>query len=264
MRSNGSVTLTLGPIVCPAQVCVGTQKGDHDVTFDRVSSITKRKFKRKEIDDEGNVLGEAKDGVECKAEYGVLNDNGFTKIDEDEIGAIEEAGKVDVLKLQAYDAHQIPVELYRGFDYLQPQKGAEDTFALIYRTLRETGAVGVCMHTPRTKQRILVVRPLPERQALIASELYFADEVRQPDEQVTGPVQRPIDEDLLSLAKELVNRTMQSEFIHGMYEDSTIEKRRKLIADALKGQPIAAIEAPKPPEHPAAGLMDSLKQELGL
>ncbi len=50
MKSKGKATIMLGKVKVPVELAVGTQKGDDEVKFERVSATTKKPFKQQYVD----------------------------------------------------------------------------------------------------------------------------------------------------------------------------------------------------------------------
>src|ERR1044071_1888846 len=72
-----------------------------------------------------------------------------------------------------------PLFFRKGY-YLLPQEGAEKPYRLLVRALAETGRVAVAKVGIRNKQHLACVRALED--ALVLETMYYADEVRQPEE----------------------------------------------------------------------------------
>jgi len=256
MRGKASVSIQFGIINVPVQVCTATKKGEGDVKLERVSSKTKTKFSQQYVDTEDNVLGTDTDAV-----YGVLNKGGFVEIPQSSIDAIEDATKVRVLRIERFvDGYAVDTQLYRGFDYLQPQAGAERAFALLAQALRNTNTVAITKWTPRSRQTPCIIRATGK--ALILQEIYFANEVVAPDAKVTGAATAFVDPDELELAKQLINAKLATEFDHASLVDDKAALRRELLEKALQGEAIARpVETPVE-QPPASSLMDELRASL--
>src|SRR5919204_6582994 len=74
---------------------------------------------------------------------------------------------------------------FRQAYYLLPDEGAEKPYALLVRALDETGKVGIAKVVIRNKQHLACLRVWEG--ALLLETMYYADEVRRP-EQVDGKV----------------------------------------------------------------------------
>jgi DNA end-binding protein Ku len=257
MRATGSATIQFGLVSIPVQVCTATVKGAEDVKFERVSDKTMRKFKQVYVDDDGHVLGKGATAV-----YGVFAaPDKFVPVPGETIQAIDEQFKIKTLAIDSFvDAYQVEPHLYRGFDYLQPQKGAEYAFGLFAAALKATNAVAVTKWTPRSRVTTYVIRATDD--ALILQELYYASEIRKPDAKVSGPIGRTVRPDELELAKQIINAQMRPEFEHDKIVDDKAEARRKLIDEALKGVKIGPPAAEKAVERPVSDLAELLKRSV--
>src|SRR4051794_19121443 len=81
-----------------------------------------------------------------------------------------------------------PLYFRKGY-YLLPQDGAEKPYRLLLKALEETGRVAVAKVVIRNKQHLACVRPLED--ALVLETMYYADEVRQPEEAPKPQVRQP-------------------------------------------------------------------------
>ena len=61
-----------------------------------------------------------------------------------------------------------------------PQDGAEKPYRLLVRALDETGRVAIAKIVIRNKQHLACVRPAAD--VLVLETMYYADEVRKPEE----------------------------------------------------------------------------------
>lgn len=140
--------------------------------------------------------------------------------------------------------------------YVRPEPAGEKPYALLFRSLKDTGLVGVAQIAMHRREHIVIVRS--GKAGLIAHTMYFSSEVRadqefQADEALVSPKE-------LELANTLT-RAMAAEFTPEKYRDAYREQLEKLIAEKAASQPVSAVSAP-PPSNPAADIMDALRKSL--
>ncbi len=78
------------------------------------------------------------------------------------------------------DLAEIDPIYFRQAYYLAPQEGAGKPYRLLVAALEQTGKVGIAKVVIRNKQHLAALRPY--RGALLLETMYYADEVRQPEE----------------------------------------------------------------------------------
>ena len=91
---------------------------------------------------------------------------------------IELTHTIDICDFVSID--EIDPIFFRKAYYLLPQDGAEKPYRLLARALADTGRVAVAKVVIRNKQHLACVRSLDE--ALVLETMYYADEVRRPEE----------------------------------------------------------------------------------
>jgi len=99
---------------------------------------------------------------------------------------------------------QIDPVFYEKSYYVAPVagRGAEKPYALLLRAMDAAGMVGIGRFVLRTKPHLVAIRPLGE--ALALETLFFADEVRSPDELFRGLSDVAISEREVRTARQLV------------------------------------------------------------
>ena len=140
--------------------------------------------------------------------------------------------------------------------YVQPELAGQKPYALLYKSLKETGLVGVAQIAMHRREHIVIVRS--GKSGLIAHTMYFSSEVRadqefKTDESLVAPKE-------LELANTLV-KAMSGEFTPEKYRDAYRDQLEKLIAAEAAAQPPTAAYTP-PTSKPAADIMDALRKSL--
>jgi DNA end-binding protein Ku len=140
--------------------------------------------------------------------------------------------------------------------YVQPEPAGQKPYALLYKSLKETGLVGVAQVAMHRREHIVIVRS--GKSGLIAHTMYFSSEVRADQEFKTDESLVATKE--LELANTLV-KAMAAEFTPEKYRDAYREQLEKLIAAKAAAQPSTAAYKP-PTTKPAADIMDALRKSL--
>lgn len=182
-----------------------------------------------------------------KGDYIVLSDEVFEEA---------EKGKRSTIDIKQFaDQDEIDVRLFKKPYYLEPQKGANRSYALLNEALKLSGEVAVATFVLRNREHLATI--LPAGKLLILNELRFASEVRDvkelklPDEE---PEKQEVDM-ALALIKQL-SRPFDKE----SYKDSYTTKLQKAIEAKLEGKDFKEGEQPQRPA--TRDIMASLKASL--
>ena len=152
------------------------------------------------------------------------------------------------------DLDEIDPIYFRKAYYLAPQEGAEKPYRLLVRALEETGKVGIAKVVIRNKQHLAALRPW--NGVLVLETMYYADEVRQP-EQADGKVRLQKPE--VEMAKSLVENLSES-FDPEKYDDTYRKELLDLLRAKAKGK---ALPEPEPQEEgEVVDLMSALRESV--
>jgi DNA end-binding protein Ku len=152
------------------------------------------------------------------------------------------------------DLDEIDPIYFRKAYYLEPQEGAETPYRLLVRALEETGKVAIAKVVIRNKQHLAALRPW--NGVLVLETMYYADEVRKP-EQVDGDARLRKPE--VEMAKSLVEN-LSAKFDPAKYDDTYRKELLELLRAKAEG------ELPPPPEEEPEGevvdLMAALRESV--
>jgi DNA end-binding protein Ku len=180
-------------------------------------------------------------------EYVYMHDEDF------EAAAVDAYRTIEVHDFVPYEEID-PIYFERTY-YLGPEAGSERVYVLLLRALEESGLVGIGKYVMREKQHLGALRV---REGVITLErMYFADEVRQPEEITPGKVS--VDARELEMARELIDR-FTTDFEIERYEDTYREQLLAVIDQKRKGRKVR-VERSREPEAPN-DLMDALRASL--
>ena len=181
-----------------------------------------------------------------KGRYVTLDDEDLDRLD------IELTKTIDICDF--VDLNEIDPIYFRKAYYLAPQDGAEKPYQLLVRALEETGKVGIAKVVIRNKQHLAALRP--SNGTLVLETMYYADEVRQP-EQADGKVRLQKPE--VEMAKSLVENLSDS-FDPEKYDDTYRKELLDLLRAKAKGKPLPE---PEPEEEgELVDLMAALRESV--
>jgi DNA end-binding protein Ku len=172
-----------------------------------------------------------------KGQYVPIDDDDLDRLD------IELTHSIDICDF--VDLDEIDPIYFRKAYYLLPQDGAEKPYRLLVKALEETGKVGIAKVVIRNKQHLAALRAADGQ--LILETMYYADEIRQP-EQVDGKAR--VQKAEVDMAKSLVEN-LSAGFDPEKYDDTYRKELLELIRAKAKGQ-----DLPEPKEEDTGEVVD--------
>ena len=177
----------------------------------------------------------------------------FVELTEEDIDRldVELTHSIDICDFVSIE--EIDPLYFRKAYFLLPQDGAEKPYRLLLKALEETGRAAIAKVVIRNKQHLAAIRPGTE--ALVLVTMYYADEVRKPEEAPKPQVRAPE----VEMAKTLIEN-LAAEWDPEKYHDRYRSELLDLLQKKAKGKPL-----PEPKEE-AAGevvdLMEALRQSV--
>jgi len=181
-----------------------------------------------------------------KGQFVPLEDEDLDRLD------VELTKTIDICDF--VDLEEIDPIYYRKAYYLLPQEGGEKPYRLLTRALDETAKVGIAKVVIRNKQHLAALRPYEG--VLVLETMYYADEVRKPEE-VNGKVDLRKPE--VEMAKSLVEN-LSEPFDAAKYDDSYRKELLDLIRAKAKGQKLP--EPQQEDEGEVVDLMAALRESV--
>jgi DNA end-binding protein Ku len=177
----------------------------------------------------------------------------FVELTEEDIDRldVELTHSIDICDFVSID--EIDPLYFRKAYYLLPQEGAEKPYRLLVKALEETGRVAIAKVVIRNKQHLAAIRPVDD--ALVLETMYYADEVRRPEEapkpQVRGPE--------VEMAKTLIEN-LAAKWDPEKYHDSYRNQLLDLLQKKAEGEPLPEPKADEGGE--VVDLMEALRQSV--
>jgi DNA end-binding protein Ku len=170
-------------------------------------------------------------------------------------------GHSDSIEIQDFvDLDEIDPIYFRQTYYLAPRgKGADRAYALLRQAMRETNKVGVATFVMRDKEYLVAVRPADE--VLMLETMYFADEVRDPGEELDSlpGTEVSFEGRELEIAKQLVD-SLSTKWEPSQYHNSYRARVEELIEQKRAGQTVV-VDVEKPRSN-VVNLMEALQASL--
>lgn len=180
-----------------------------------------------------------------KGQYVELTDEDIDRLDIELTHAIDIC---DFVSIEEID----PLYFRKGY-YLLPQDGAEKPYRLLVEALRETGRVAIAKVVIRNKQHLACLRPVED--TLVLETMYYADEVRKPEE-APAPEVREAEVDMAKTLIENLAAEWDPERYHDRYRNELLDLLRK----KAEGEPL-----PEPATEEGGevvDLMEALRQSV--
>ncbi|SER38930.1 DNA end-binding protein Ku [Faunimonas pinastri] len=189
----------------------------------------------------------------------------YVLLDDEDLDAVKLETKRTLDLTQFVDSSEIAPIYYDTPYFVVPQDElAEDAFRVVRDALRDAGKVGIGQLALRGKEYLCAVRPCGT--GILLETLHYEEEIRKSDayfNQISG---KTADDDLLAVAKELINRKT-APFDAAAFKDHYTAALRQLINEKLKAKGGRVTDTEEPAGKGAGGgnvidLMAALKQSL--
>jgi DNA end-binding protein Ku len=180
-----------------------------------------------------------------RGRYVELTDEDIDRLD------VELTHSVDICDFVSIDEID-PLYFRKAYDLL-PQEGAEKPYRLLLKALEETGRVAIAKVVIRNKQHLACVRPAGK--TLVLETMYYADEVRSP-ENAPAPQVREAEVEMAKTLIENLTEPWDPKRYHDRYRGQLL----KLLKKKAEGE-----ELPEPsaePEGEVVDMMEALRQSV--
>jgi DNA end-binding protein Ku len=252
MRAIWSGSISFGLVNIPVKLYSGTESNTLDLDMfskdDHCPIVYKRVCRDtgKEVPYDDIVKGyEYKDG-----DYVLLDKKDFKDVSKENPHTIEISEFVEESEIDSV--------YYEKVYYLEPQKSAKKSYALLRDAITKSGKVGFARYMLRNRQQLGVVKVFKD--ILIVNQVRYSDEVRAHSGlDIPGKVKIAAKE--VDTAVTLID-SMTAKFKPSKYKDTYNEDLMKVIKKKAKGKKttVRAKKAPKPTK--AKDIMTLLKKSI--
>ena len=180
-----------------------------------------------------------------KGRFVELTDEDVDRLD------IELTHSIDICDFVSIDEID-PIQFRKAY-YVLPQEGAEKPYRLLARALAETGRTAVAKIVIRNKQHLACLRPFED--TLVLETMYYADEVRKPED-VPKPRVQPAEVEMAKTLIENLAAKWDPERYHDRYRTELLD----LLEKKAEGEPLPAPKAEEGGE--VVDLMEALRQSV--
>ncbi len=252
-RAFWSGFLSFGLVNVPVGLYTATT--DQTVHFNQLHKGTSHRIRYKKVDE---VTGEEVDNDDIVSGYD-LGGGEYVVVSKDELKAMA-PGRSDTIDITDFvDLDRIDPIYFKATYYLAPHgKGADRAYALLRQAMRESNKVGVATFVLRDKEHLVAVRPGED--VLILETMFFADEIREPREELdTLPSEVAFQGRELVVAKQLIE-SLTTDWNPESYHATYRERVRELIDEKRKGH--AIVQRAEKPKSNVIDLMAALEASV--
>ena len=197
MRAIWKGGITFGLVYIPVAVYPATREEKISFRQLRARDLSPIRYKKVAEADEKEVKPEEiVKGFEYeKGHWVTLEEEDFEKVKIESTHSIECTDFVEQAQIN-------PKFFYRPY-FLEPQKGGEKTYSLLYKALVETGKVGIAKVVIQRREYLAAVKP--DGLFLILELMHFAHEVLEPDT-LKSASEKDVSAKELEMAKTLIEQ----------------------------------------------------------
>ncbi|MDT0302735.1 non-homologous end joining protein Ku [Streptomonospora wellingtoniae] len=224
------------------------QRGTSDrIRYRRVNERTGT-----EVDSAEIVRGTKADAASGTDEYVIVEPQEMEEI---------APGRSSSLEITAFvPADDVEALWYDAAYYVAPEsKGSAKPYRLLCQALEHSGRLGLTTLVMRERQHLAVVGP--QQGVLTLSTLWWADEVRDPEETLPNIPAVDLGERDLKLAEQLIG-AMAEEWRPAAYTDDYQERIDELVRAKSAGERVRYAEEGPPPETNVVELTEALRASL--
>lgn len=226
---NGS--LSFGLVNVPIELYSATE--DKTIHFNQFEAGTSDRVRNRRVNER---TGEEVDFGDVVKGYDVGGGE-YVIVSSEELESAEPGRTRNVEITDFVDLDAIDPVYYQKTYYLAPKgEQAERAYGLLRKAMEDSNKVAIATLVMRGKQYLVAVRP--ERRVLVLETMFFADEVRDPAEEIPGiPLQAKFTGREVDTAKMLID-SMTGEWKPGQYHDTYRQRVLELIERKRTGEEI--------------------------
>ncbi|MGF1427571.1 Ku protein [Kitasatospora sp. LaBMicrA B282] len=248
-------TLSFGLVAVPVGLYSATE--DHSVHFRQLQRGTSDRVRNQRVNERTGEEVEYRDLVKgfelAEGEYVVVEPAELEQISPGRSKSIEISGFVELGEID-------PIYFDKTY-YLGPRgKEYAKVYGLLHRALADTDRAGLASFVMRGKQYLAAVRV--EGEVLVLQTMHYAEEVRDPRQEVDNLPEQPVEPSAkeLAAARQLIEM-LSAEWDPAAYHDTYTEQVRELVEAKLNGQEVVSA-APAPESTNVVDLMAVLERSL--
>jgi DNA end-binding protein Ku len=256
-RAIWTGSVSFGLVNVPVGLYSATQ--DHDVHFHQFEKGTSSRVRNQRVNaDTGEEVDY--DDIVKGAE---ISDGDYVMLTQEELESVE-PGRSRTIDISDFvDAADIDPIYYQKSYYLAPSDDtAKKAYRLLVKAMSRAERIGVATFVMRGKQYLAAIRPSADEKVLVLETMYFADEVRDPTEEIDQlPANTRVGGKDLDMAVELV-RSLTTEWNPKNYRDTYTDRVEQLIEAKRKNREIVPTEGTEETSDKVTDLLAALEASV--
>ena len=253
-RSIWSGSLTFGLVNVPISLYSATQ--DKTIHFNQLERGTSSRIRYRRVNED---TGEEVDYADIVKGHDIGGGQ-YVVVTREELEEIE-PGRSRTIDISDFvDAADIDPIYYQKTYYLGPQNDqANRAYALLRQALMKVDKVAIATFVMRTRQYLAAIRP--DADVLVLETMFFADEVRNPVEEIEQlPTGVELKDRDLDMAVQLID-SMATEWDPTIYRDTYRDRLTDLIEAKRQGREVVT-EQPTATSTNVVDLMEALRASV--
>jgi len=252
-RPIWSGVISFGLVSIPVGLYTATK--EHEVSFHQFQRGTGDRIRYQRVNERTGKeveYGEIVKGAE-------VGDSRYVMIDSDELDAIapDRSRSLDIHTF--VDRTEIDPVYFQKTYYLGPSSPeAAKAYALMRDALADSNRVAIGTLVMRGKEYLTAIRS--DQDVLVLETMFFADEVREPKEQLDVPARAKAKPQELAMAMQLID-SMAGTWRPDDYRDTYTDRVKELISAKKKGEEVTVAEA-APEATNVVDLMSALQASV--
>jgi DNA end-binding protein Ku len=226
-----------------------------DISFNQIHKPTGKRINyTKTVQGIGPV--DSKDIVKGYA----IDKDTYVTLEPEELEAIKLETKKTLDLTEFVDRKDIDPRFFERPYYIVPaDEYAAEGYLVIREALRDMDKLGVGQVTMAGREYLVAVGPIGK--GLGMEMLRYANEVRSAETYFNDLPNIKIDQEMVALATELINRK-SAEFEPAKYRNHYSDALHELVKEKAKGKKIVTAEEPEPARGTVINLMDALRKSV--
>jgi len=252
-RAQWKGYLKLSLVSCPIALFPASSEREK-ISFHQLNKETGHRIKQRKVD---AVTGQEVDAESIIKGY-EIGKGTYIEIDPEELKAIA-VESTRIIEIDQFVPKDEIDEVYLNAPYYIVPDGevGRQAFAVIREAIRQAGKVAVGKVVFTSREHVIALEP--RGKGLLGMTLRYPYEVRDPKDYFDGIPDEQVPEDMLDLARRIVE-TKSRQFAPETFEDGYEIALRELLQKKQAGQPIRVPEWPEPVR--VINLMDALRRSV--
>ncbi len=253
-RAIWTGAVSFGLVNVPVGLYSATQ--EHEVRFHQFEKGTAARIRYRRVNEQTGEEVDYDDIVKGAE----VDDGKYVQLTQEELESVEPGRSRTIDITDFVEAAEIDPIHYQKSYYLAPDDdAAAKAYSLLARAMEKADRIGIATFVMRNKEYLAAIRPRDG--VLVLETMYFADEVRDPVEEIDSlPTRTRVGKKDVDMAVSLIE-AMAAKWDPANYRDTYTERVEQLV-EAKKNDEEIVEEAAAEPGEKITDLMEALRASL--